>query len=125
MNPFAMTVSSVRDLVAGCIILWSGSVVNIPNGFVLCDGTNGTPDLRNRFIVGAGAAYDPDDSGGADSQVHTFQTNPPAIGFSPLGDPDVDAIEVNRRLVLGPVLGTTDSSDNKPLYYALALIMKV
>lgn len=38
----------------GGIIEWSGAVGDIPAGWVLCDGTNGTPDLRNRFIIGAG-----------------------------------------------------------------------
>lgn len=41
----------------GSIILWSGFISNIPTGFQLCDGTNGTPDLRNRFIVGAGSDF--------------------------------------------------------------------
>lgn len=41
----------------GMIMMWSGSVASIPSGWALCDGTNGTPDLRNRFIVGAGDAY--------------------------------------------------------------------
>ena len=38
----------------GGIILWSGSTGSIPSGWSLCDGTNGTPDLRERFVVGAG-----------------------------------------------------------------------
>jgi hypothetical protein len=37
----------------GVIVMWSGAIANIPSGWVLCDGTNGTPDLRDRFIVGA------------------------------------------------------------------------
>jgi microcystin-dependent protein len=42
---------------AGGIILWSGAVNNVPTGWNLCDGSNGTPDLRNRFVVGAGDTY--------------------------------------------------------------------
>lgn len=38
---------------AGVILAWSGTIATIPDGWVLCDGTNGTPDLRNRFIAGA------------------------------------------------------------------------
>ena len=38
----------------GMIMLWYGSVASIPSGWVLCDGNNSTPDLRNRFVVGAG-----------------------------------------------------------------------
>lgn len=37
----------------GGIIMWSGTIASIPTGWALCDGTNSTPDLRNRFIVGA------------------------------------------------------------------------
>ena len=41
---------------SGAIIMWSGT--SIPDGWALCDGTNGTPDLKGRFIVG----YDPSDT---------------------------------------------------------------
>jgi len=54
---------------SGAILLWSGSVASIPSGFVLCDGTNSTPDLRNSFVVGAGDTYDPDDTGGSADAV--------------------------------------------------------
>ena len=50
----------------GSIIPWYGDKANIPDGFALCDGTNGTPDLRNRFLVGAGDAYKVSDIGGED-----------------------------------------------------------
>jgi hypothetical protein len=38
---------------SGAIILWYGSIASIPSGWVLCDGNNGTPDLRNKFVIGA------------------------------------------------------------------------
>lgn len=41
----------------GSIIPWYGDKANIPDGFALCDGTKGTPDLRDRFLVGAGSSY--------------------------------------------------------------------
>jgi len=37
----------------GVIVMWSGAIANIPAGWALCDGTNGTPDLRDRFVIGA------------------------------------------------------------------------
>jgi microcystin-dependent protein len=40
---------------AGIIQMWSGTISTIPSGWSLCNGSNGTPDLRNRFIVGAGS----------------------------------------------------------------------
>ncbi len=54
---------------SGAIIMWSGAANAIPNGYVLCDGNNSTPDLRNRFVVGAGSgsSYSVDDTGGAAS----------------------------------------------------------
>jgi hypothetical protein len=42
-------------LPAGLILLWSGSQASIPSGWVLCDGNNSTPDLRGRFVIGAGS----------------------------------------------------------------------
>lgn len=65
----------------GVILLWSGPVDSIPAGYGLCDGTNGTPDLRGRFVVGAGDighAFQPQSIGGSDrtsmegSHTHTI-----------------------------------------------------
>ncbi|WP_313758483.1 hypothetical protein [Tissierella sp.] len=48
----------------GIITMWSGSIASVPSGWTLCDGTNGAPDLRNRFIVGAGSEYNVGNTGG-------------------------------------------------------------
>ena len=61
---------------AGGIIMWSGAIDQIPDGWALCDGTNGTPDLRDRFIVGAGSAYSVADAGGAASHELTVDEMP-------------------------------------------------
>lgn len=50
---------------SGAIIMWSGTVANIPSGWYLCDGTHSTPDLRDKFIVGAKQ----DDAGVAKTNV--------------------------------------------------------
>ncbi len=49
------TISSLgsASLASGVIVAWSGAIANIPTGWALCDGSNGTPDLRDKFIVGA------------------------------------------------------------------------
>lgn len=52
----------------GGIIMWTGALGSLPSNWKLCDGTNGTPDLRNKFVIGAGGAYNPGNSGGANSQ---------------------------------------------------------
>jgi len=51
---------------------WSGPISEIPNGWQLCDGSDGAPDLRGRFIVGAGGLYGVGAQGGADSHRHTL-----------------------------------------------------
>lgn len=58
---------------SGVILLWSGSIATIPSGWALCNGSNGTPDLRNRFVVGAGSTYSVGDTGG--SATSTLTTN--------------------------------------------------
>lgn len=57
--------TAVGFIPSGGIIMWSGSIASIPTGWYLCDGTNSTPDLRNRFIVGAGSTYAVADTGGS------------------------------------------------------------
>lgn len=61
---------------AGCILMWSGAVGAIPAGWRLCDGTGGTPDLRGRFIVGAGGAYAVGANGGAETVTLTVDQMP-------------------------------------------------
>jgi len=46
--------TGIVSIPTGVIVMWSGTT--IPSGWALCDGTNSTPDLRNRFIVGANDA---------------------------------------------------------------------
>ena len=53
--------------VVGQVIMWYGNVNNIPSGWALCNGQNGTPDLRDRFVVGAGSTYALGATGGAAS----------------------------------------------------------
>ena len=63
LNKGEIEVSSVPK---GSILPWYGNLNSIPSGFALCNGQNGTPDLRNRFLVGAGNAYSLGATGGAD-----------------------------------------------------------
>jgi hypothetical protein len=136
--------------VAGMIILWSGSSGSIPSGWLLCDGTSSTPNLRDRFVVGAGSAYAVGATGGsADSVVvshthiatvndpthtHTFKGSPgAAAAYGDVGNPSgssgltgiVEAastgITVSNAVPVGSVSGT---NQNLPPYYALCYIMK-
>ena len=106
------------------IILWYGPIVLIPTGWQLCDGTNGSPDLQNLFIVGAGDTYAPGNTGGAETHNHAFQI---AGHLHVLG--------YGTELAAGTLLGDTTEEtilnadtgqdDHKPPYYALAYIMKL
>ena len=78
------TKADVADLASaiptGMIMLWSGTTESIPTGWSICDGVGGTPDLRDKFIVGAGSTYDVNATGGsadaiAVSHTHTASSN--------------------------------------------------
>jgi len=139
------------SLPTGCILLWSGSIGSIPSGFALCNGLNGTPDLRNRFIVGAGSTYSVDATGGsADaivvSHTHTATsvvTDPGHThGANYVGSVNTTgtpggASPVPTTLALIPTVttgitvattnastGTSGTNANLPPYYALCYIMK-
>ena len=59
----------------GAIVMWSGSVASIPTGWFLCNGSNGTPDLRSRFVVGAGSTYAVDATGGSADAIVVSHTH--------------------------------------------------
>lgn len=57
------------------VVMWAGSSGSVPAGWHLCDGTSGTPDLRDRFIVGAGVTYTLGQTGGS-AATNTGSTDP-------------------------------------------------
>jgi hypothetical protein len=71
----------------GAILMWSGSIAAIPASFKLCDGNNGTPDLRDRFIVGAGSTYAPLATGGSANSVVVTHTHGMGAHTHPVNDP--------------------------------------
>lgn len=145
--------SPPTPLPTGTIVLWSGSIGSIPSGWALCNGSNGTPDLRNRFVVGAGSTYAVDATGGsADaivvSHTHTATsvvTDPGHFHTTTPGNP-TNAVGANETLWSGDgspgtnnsgskttgitvattnaSTGTSGTNANLPPYYALCYIMK-
>ena len=123
----------------GSILLWSGSLGTIPSGWVLCDGSNGTPDLRNQFVLGAGTTYTPGSTGGS-SSVSLSINNLPAhhhswdITTSPTQYPFHNATGGDLQIYMdstggatGSITGDTGNGtpiDITPPFYALAYIMK-
>lgn len=65
-----------QQMPSGGIIMWSGASNNIPDGWALCNGQNGTPDLRGRFIVGAGGSYEVGNTGGQEKVTLTVEQLP-------------------------------------------------
>lgn len=93
---------------SGMIMMWSGTIATIPTGWVLCNGSNGTPDLRNRFVIGAhsdsaGVAYSTvtgsnTQTGGTKDAINVSHTH---TATSTVTDPGHDHVitsgEVNTR----------------------------
>lgn len=75
--------SGVGAVITGMVLLWSGSSGSIPSGYVLCDGTAGTPDLRDMFILGGGGAL-PTSGGSASTVTGATSLGSLAIGATAL-----------------------------------------
>ena len=83
-----VSATTTAALPAGVIVMWSGSIASVPVGWYLCDGTNGTPNLRDRFVVGAGSTYAVNATGGsADAAVvsHTHTATSTFTGTAMTG----------------------------------------
>jgi len=107
----------------GTIALWSSSIVTIPPGWSLCDGNNGTPDLRNRFVPCAGVTYAPNDSGGNTTHLHAVGTSHNHYLTYPPGELTGGSDFSDTTDTKDPGINT-DVVDNLPQYYALPWIMK-
>ena len=68
--------SAGTTIPSGLIAMWSGSIGSIPSGWYLCDGSNGTPNLTDRFIIGAGSSYSVNGTGGVSSVTLTTNNMP-------------------------------------------------
>lgn len=76
LYPILQSAPAVSDtFTTGMIIIWSGSLGSIPSGWALCDGNNSTPDLRDRFIVGAGNTYAIGATGGSADSITVSHTH--------------------------------------------------
>jgi hypothetical protein len=98
---------------SGLIAIWSGSVGSIPLGWTLCNGQNGTPDLRNSFILGAGNTYAVGATGGSTdsivtSHTHTFSVSSTGSGTTSSGNASISDPGHNHSTIKGNA-GTADS----------------
>jgi hypothetical protein len=103
------TTAFVRDIVpSGVILMWSGSIATIPSGWLLCDGTNGTPSLVDKFVVGAGFTYQPGVTGGSANAVvvshtHTATVTDPTHAHVQTRNDNAGA---QQETSVGPSVGT-------------------
>jgi microcystin-dependent protein len=91
----------------GGIIMWSGSIASIPAGWALCNGTLGTPNLEDRFVVGAGAGYAVNAQGGSISHNHGGNTAPYAL--------TVNDIAAHDHLMVAPGVSNAPLTTTSPL----------
>lgn len=135
-----LTALSQAAIPSGLIAMWHGLIANIPAGWVICDGNNGTPNLLDKFVKGVPtAATNPGSTGGVTNHKHTQPThthpnnfsipnhslepaemyfsNPLECAFSPGSHPISGGVQSGG----GDDTGETDA---RPPYYEVAFIMK-
>jgi microcystin-dependent protein len=131
---------------SGVIVIWSGSAAAIPSGWNLCNGSNGTPDLRDRFVVGAGSTYAVGNTGGTkdaivvshshsitdsghahDVRIPSRATGNNATALYSTSDGSTKSTVVSESANTGISINSTGDSGtnaNLPPYYALCYIQK-
>lgn len=145
----ATTPTPAASVPSGLIAIWSGSIGAIPSGWVICDGTNSTPDLRNSFIIGAGSTYAVSATGGSADAITVAHTHTATVadpghyhgtaGSNYIGTANLGGSGSGNQLAGTPIsmpsattgisvtnasTGTSGTGANLPPYYALAFIMK-
>jgi hypothetical protein len=135
---------------SGGIIIWSGSSASIPSGWLLCDGSSSTPDLRNRFVVGATSTYAVGATGGSADAIVVSHTHTATVtdaghthttgttGTTYLNDVSggggrthpasnggsTSGTATTGITVANSTTGSSGTNANLPPYYALCYIMK-
>ena len=125
-----------KAIPSGVITMWSGSADKVPNGWAICDGQNGTPDLRGRFVLGGNNEYKIGSSGGSSTHALTMLELPPHTH-------NVSGVKITESTTGGSLFsggedsitpwndGRTSSTGEgeafniMPPYYVLAYIMKL
>lgn len=114
-------------MMPGMIMLWYGTADTIPSGWHLCDGTVGTPNLRNRFVLAAGDSFAPNETGGSYSHDHTFVGDGHSHDLA--AGTEIEAVypagNYAHASSSSPASGTTNLKAHFPSYHALCYIMKL
>lgn len=121
------------NIPAGGIIIWSGAADAIPRGWRLCDGAEGTPDLRNRFVLGSGGEYGVGVTGGEETHKltvsempsHTHNIGRYTGGGGGSYDTGITELITPLRATSLSYTGGSQPHNNMPPYFALCYIMKL
>lgn len=141
-----MVYAAIAEALAGAgggvpsrvVMDWYGRIDQVPDGWALCDGTNGTPDLRGKFTLGAGLSYEVGATGGEEKHTLTTAEMPAhshtANGFkstfesSGIKSATFFGTLTSGGTVVSQTVGSSGGSqphNNMPPYYVLAKIMKL
>lgn len=141
-------INAENGIPKGGIIMWSGLVANIPSGWALCDGANGTPNLSDKFIKGipnsttnpgviGGTSIHTHDAGGYTLPNHshtvplsghsTYSYGPAGVigGSIPGHEHQITSTITTSGSGTGAVIGTSANTNSLPPYYELAFIIKL
>jgi len=110
----------------GLICIWTGLIANIPVGWAWCDGNNGTPNLRERYVICAGDTFAPDEVGGSRLHVHDFTGD----GHRHLAEGDDEINKAFGKGLLSNIVPTTGTTEEQPDHsepprHYVAFIMKL
>jgi len=134
----------------GLVVIWSGSIVTIPQGWYLCNGSNSTPDLRDKFVIGAGGSYGINATGGSSDAIVVSHTHAATSSVSDPGHthsytgtsgtantggssccgatyPNTNTGSSGTGISVSTSVdaaGSSGTNANLPPYYALCYIMK-
>lgn len=117
----------------GSIIIWSGTASDIPDGWALCDGQDGRPDLRDRFVLGGGGTHTAGETGGEEKHTLTVEEMPDhghgililssESGYYSTAGP-IEGSLSGKTQATEPA-GGSQPHNNMPPYYVLCYIIKV
>ena len=115
MTVYVNGVSTTVVVPSGTIAMWHGTIANIPAGWIICDGNNGTPNLLAKFVEGvATAATNPGATGGATSKTTAGHVHPASTAGA----------SSTQNIGAAWQTATDTIADIRPLYYDIAFIMK-
>ena len=133
--------TTAKNISKGMIVMWYGSAEEVPSGWSICNGENGTPDLRDRFVLGAGKSYSLNATGGEKTHTLTVSEIPEHKHIFPWGeswanwDPygvatgkgymGADSEDYDNYWGYTSPVGGSGAHNNMPPYMALYYIMKL